>query len=194
MSVMPRIILASASPRRRELMERLGIPELLIRPAQGEEHMPEIGDPAEIVRTLSRQKAVEVARGARPDDVIVAADTIVWLDSEALGKPKDEADARDMLRRLSGRTHSVFTGVCVISGDRIISEAEESLVRFRPMTGKEIASYVESGEPMDKAGAYGAQGLAGLFVERIEGSFSNVMGLPLCRLGNMLKKVGVELL
>ena len=189
-----RLILASASPRRRELLEKLGIPELLIRPATGEERMPVSDDPAQIVRTLSRQKAEEVALSAGPEDVIVAADTIVWLDGQALGKPKDEADAKAMLRRLSGRTHSVFTGVCVISGDQIISEAEESLVRFRSLTEKEIASYVVSGEPMDKAGAYGAQGLAGLFVERIEGSFSNVMGLPLCRLGNMLKKVGVELL
>ena len=191
---MRRIILASASPRRRELLEKLGIPELLIRPAQGEERMPDTDDPSEIVRTLSRRKAEEIALGAEKEDVVVAADTIVWLEGEALGKPKDEADARAMLRRLSGRTHSVFTGVCVISGDQILSEAEESRVSFRPMSEKEIASYVSSGEPMDKAGAYGAQGLAGLFVERIEGSFSNVMGLPVCRLGNMLKKVGVELL
>ncbi len=191
---MPRIILASASPRRRELLERLGVPELIIRPAKGEERMPVSDDPAEIVRALSRQKAEEVALTASDGDVIIAADTIVWLDGQALGKPKDEEDAKAMLRRLSGRTHSVFTGVCVVSGGQVLSEAEESLVRFRPMSEKEIASYVASGEPMDKAGAYGAQGLAGLFVERIEGSFTNVMGLPVCRLGNMLKKVGVELL
>ncbi len=188
------IILASASPRRRELLEKLGVADLRIRPAKGEERMPDTNDPAEIVCKLSRQKAEEVARGAVADDVIIAADTIVWLDGQALGKPKDEADACAMLRRLSGRTHSVFTGVCVIRGGELLSEAEESLVSFRPMSEKEIASYVASGEPMDKAGAYGAQGLAGLFVRRIEGSFSNVMGLPLCRLGNMLKKVGVELL
>ncbi len=188
------IILASASPRRRELLEKLGVPELVVRPARGEERMPDTDDPAEIVRTLSRQKAEEVARTAEGDDVVVAADTIVWLDGEALGKPKDEEDAKAMLRRLSGRTHSVFTGVCVLCGGTLLSEAEESRVCFRPMSEKEIASYVASGEPMDKAGAYGAQGLAGLFVRRIEGSFSNVMGLPLCRLGNMLKKVGVELL
>jgi septum formation protein len=188
------IILASASPRRRELLEKLGVENLRVRPAKGEERMPDTDDPAEIVRTLSRQKAEEVARTAEGDDVVVAADTIVWLDGEALGKPKDEEDAKAMLRRLSGRTHSVFTGVCVLCGGTLLSEAEESRVRFRPMSEKEIASYVASGEPMDKAGAYGAQGLAGLFVRRIEGSFSNVMGLPLCRLGNMLKKVGVELL
>ena len=156
--------------------------------------MPETGDPSQIVRELSRQKAEEIARDAKAGDVIVAADTIVWLDDHVLGKPKDAEDAKAMLRRLSGRTHSVFTGVCVISGKTTLSEAEESLVRFRQMSEKEIAAYVDSGEPMDKAGAYGAQGIAGLFVERIEGSFSNVMGLPLCRLGNMLKKVGVELL
>ena len=188
------IILASASPRRRELLEKLGVPELVIRPAKGEERMPEHTAPAEIVKALSRQKAEEVAESASKEDVVIAADTIVWLSGEALGKPKDAEDAKNMLRRLSGRSHSVFTGVCVLSGDTLLSEAEESVVYFRPMTEKEIASYVASGEPMDKAGAYGAQGLAGLFVERIEGSFSNVMGLPLCRLGNMLKKVGVELL
>ena len=191
---MNRIILASASPRRRELLERLSIPDLVVRPARGEERMPETGDPARIVRELSRQKAEEIARDAEAGDVIVAADTIVWLDDHVLGKPKDAEDAKAMLRRLSGRTHSVFTGVCVISGKTTLSEAEESLVRFRQMSEKEIAAYVATGEPMDKAGAYGAQGIAGLFVERIEGSFSNVMGLPLCRLGNMLKKVGVELL
>ena len=191
---MSRIILASASPRRRELLERLSLPELIIRPARGEERMPDTDDPAEIVRTLSRQKAEEVARDFEKSDVIIAADTIVWFEGRALGKPKDAADAAAMLRRLSGRTHSVFTGVCVISGDSLLSEAEESLVRFRQMSEKEIASYVASGEPMDKAGAYGAQGLGGLFVERIEGSFSNVIGLPMCRLGNMLKKVGLELL
>ena len=191
---MSRIILASASPRRRELLERLSLPELIIRPAQGDERMPDTDDPAEIVRTLSRQKAEEVARDFEKSDVIIAADTIVWFEGRALGKPKDPADAAAMLRRLSGRTHSVFTGVCVISGGILLSEAEESLVRFRQMSEKEIASYVASGEPMDKAGAYGAQGLGGLFVERIEGSFSNVIGLPMCRLGNMLKKVGLELL
>ena len=188
------IILASASPRRKELLEKLGVSDLRIRPAKGEERMPDTDDPEEIVRALSRQKAEEAARGAGADDVIIAADTIVWLDGQALGKPRDEADAKAMLRRLSGRTHSVFTGVCVVRGGELLSEAEESLVRFREMSEREIAAYVASGEPMDKAGAYGAQGLAGLFVERIEGSFSNVMGLPLCRLGNMLKKVGVELL
>ena len=191
---MSRIILASASPRRRELLERLSLPELIIRPAREEERMPDTDDPAEIVRTLSRQKAEEVARDFEKSDVIIAADTIVWFEGRALGKPKDAANAASMLRRLSGRTHSVFTGVCVISGDSLLSEAEESLVRFRQMSEKEIASYVASGEPMDKAGAYGAQGLGGLFVERIEGSFSNVIGLPMCRLGNMLKKVGLELL
>ncbi len=188
------IILASGSPRRRELLERFGVNDLRVRPAKGEERMPDTDDPAEIVRALSRQKAEEVARGAAADDVIVAADTIVWLDGQALGKPRDEADAKAMLRRLSGRTHSVFTGVCVVRGGELLTEAEESLVSFREMSEREIAAYVASGEPMDKAGAYGAQGLAGLFVRRIEGSFSNVMGLPLCRLGNMLKKVGVELL
>lgn len=191
---MPRLILASGSPRRRELLENLGVRDLVIRPAKGEERAPQNASPAEIVMALARQKAAEIAPTAEKGDTVIAADTIVWSDGLVLGKPGNAARAKEMLRSLSGRAHSVFTGVCVISGDTVLCEAEESRVFFRTLTDAEIDAYIATGEPMDKAGAYGAQGIASLFVERIEGDFFNVMGLPVCRLGIMLKKVGVELL
>lgn len=191
---MAKIVLASRSPRRRELLENLGVKELVIRPAKGEEQAPEGASPAAIVEALARQKAEEIAPSVEKDAVVIAADTIVWLDGQLLGKPHSEDEAKDMLRRLSGRMHSVFTGICVIASGRVLCESEEAHVFFRALSDAEIDAYVATGEPMDKAGAYGAQGLASLFVERIEGSFFNVMGLPVCRLGIMLKKVGVELL
>ena len=125
---------------------------------------------------------------------MVAADTVVFLDGDILEKPADEGEARAMLRRLSGDWHTVYTGVAVLHNGRETSAFEESRVHFRPLDEEEIARYIRSGEPMDKAGAYGAQGLGALFVSRIEGDFFNVMGLPLCRLGQMLKEQGVELL
>lgn len=191
---MPRLILASASPRRRELLTGLGVRDLVIRPAKGEERVPENASPEEIVLSLARQKAMEIAPTAEADDVVIAADTVVFLDGLALGKPHSEAHAREMLRRLSGRMHRVLTGVCVVRGEAVLCEAEEAKVFFRELTDREIDAYIATNEPMDKAGAYGIQGKASLFVEHIEGDFFNIMGLPLCRLGNMLKKVGVELL
>ena len=188
------IVLASASPRRRELMEMLQVPNLKILPAKGEEIPPEHAAPEQLVEALSAAKAREVAAQCAPEDVIIGADTIVWVDGHPFGKPHSEEQAAAMLRRLSGDVHEVYTGVTVIRGGRERSEAERSLVRFRPLTEEEIARYIRTGEPMDKAGAYGAQGLGALFVERIEGDFFNVMGLPLCRLGKMLKEQGVEIL
>ena len=143
---------------------------------------------------LAGDKAAEVAEHCAPENVIIAADTIVWLEGELLGKPRSEEDAARMLRELSGRSHEVWTGVCVLRGGEKLLGAERTLVRFRRLEESEILSYIATGEPMDKAGAYGAQGLGALFVERIDGDFFNVMGLPLCRLGRMLKKLGVELL
>ena len=188
------IILASSSPRRKELMEMLDMENLLIVPAKGEEIPPEHAGPEELVKTLSAAKAREVAARCSPEDLVIGADTIVWVDGGPFGKPASAEDAARMLRRLSGDVHEVYTGVTVICGGREKSEAERSLVRFRPLEEDEIDRYIATGEPMDKAGAYGAQGRGALFVERIEGDFFNVMGLPLCRLGKMLKEQGVNIL
>ena len=186
------IILASGSPRRRELLNTLGL-SFTVSPAKGEEHAPEGAGPEEIVKTLSRAKAEEVSKQFA-GDLIIAADTIVYLDGRVLGKPGDEADARAMLTALSGRAHEVYTGVTVILGEDILCEAECTKVFFRELSEEEIDAYVASGDPMDKAGAYGIQGRASLMVERLEGDYFNVMGLPLCRLGKMLKTIGVRLL
>ncbi len=186
------IILASASPRRRELLEGLGL-ELTICPAKGEEH-PEPGlSGGETAKRLSRAKCLEIASQAGEDAVVIAADTVVCLDDQILGKPVDAADAARMLRVLSGRDHRVYTGVTVSRGGRVLSDYEETVVHFRPLTEREIAAYIETGEPMDKAGAYGIQGRASLFVRGIEGDYFNVVGLPLCKLGQMLNELGVDL-
>ena len=189
-----RIILASGSPRRRELLEMFYGKNLEIIPAVGaEQPHPEL-PPDALVQELARCKAVEVAAQAGPEDVVIAADTVVVLDGKVLGKPRDEAHAAEMLRRLSGRSHRVFTGLCVLRGERLLSHAEESRVWFRTLGEDEMARYIATGEPMDKAGAYGAQGIASVFVERLEGDFFNVMGLPLCALGKLLKQLGVDLI
>lgn len=188
------IVLASASPRRRELMEMLGVQDLKIIPAKGEEVAPEGAGPEELVKALSAAKAREVAALCESGDLVIGADTIVWHRGRVYGKPHSRAEAVDMLHTLSGETHEVYTGVTVIRGGCEKSESEKSLVHFRPLTDAEIEAYVDTGEPMDKAGAYGAQGKAALFVRGIEGDFFNVMGLPLCRLGEMLREQGVGLL
>ena len=190
-----KLILASGSPRRRELMEMLCPHDLEIIPAVGEEAADPALPPDELVKALSRAKAAEVhTRCASPGDVVIGADTVVALDGAVLGKPRDAGDARRMLRALSGRTHTVYTGVTVLRGDDCLCHAERTDVRFRALTDDEIERYIATGEPMDKAGAYGAQGYASLFVEHLDGDFFNVMGLPLCALGKLLKQVGVNLL
>ena len=188
------IVLASASPRRRDLMNMLEVPGLKIIPAQGEEIVPEHPEPEALVKALSAAKARQVAARCAPEDIVIGADTIVWVGDQVYGKPRSRAQAVEMLRRLSGTSHEVYTGLTLIRNGEETSEAERSVVHFRTLTTREIEAYVDSGEPMDKAGAYGAQGKAALFVRAIEGDFFNVMGLPLCRLGQMLKKQGVELL
>ena len=191
-------ILASGSPRRKEILEMLGVQDLLILPAKGEEVPPEGAGPAETVEALAMAKAHEVAalrqREGHSDDLIIAADTIVWHHGRVFGKPGSKANAAEMLRALSDATHQVYTGVCVLACGREELDYEMSRVSFRALSDAEIGAYIETGEPMDKAGAYGAQGKAALFVKGIEGDFFNVMGLPLCKLGEMLKKQGVELL
>lgn len=187
------VILASQSPRRKQLLEMLGM-EFTVIPAKGEEVVPVGAGPDETVRVLSKQKAAMVATGAAPNDVIIAADTIVWHNEKVLGKPRDEQEAARMLSSLSGNTHQVYTGVTVRKGEKVLSAAECTNVKFRKLSGREIDAYIATGEPMDKAGAYGIQGVACLFVEGIEGDYFNVMGLPVCRLGKMLKELGVEIL
>jgi len=189
-----RLILASASPRRRELLGRFGIAFEVI-PAVGEETAPQGLPPGELVRRLSEAKAAEVcARVNDPAAVIIAADTVVELHGTILGKPATPERAREMLAALSGNIHRVWSGVTVRRGDELASASECTSVHFRPLSDGEIEAYVSTGEPLDKAGAYGYQGLASLFVERIEGDYFNVVGLPLCRLGELLKRFDMELL
>ena len=188
------IILASASPRRRELMQMLGVNDLKIIPAVGEEKAAPGLSPGELVKALAAHKAKEVAAKCAPGDIVIAADTIVWHLGQVYGKPHTEAEAAEMLRALSGNTHEVYSGVCVVRDGRELCRADRSAVSFRTLSESEIERYIATGEPMDKAGAYGAQGKGALFVEKIDGDFFNVMGLPLCLLGEMLKEQGVELL
>jgi len=187
-----KLILASQSPRRRELLARMGLTEFEIRPAAGEENASPDLTPAQLVEELSRQKAREVALTAEADDVIIAADTVVAADNRVLGKPRSEEDARDMLRFLSGRTHTVYTGITVRRGGQELTQHEATQVVFRPLTDREIAAYVATKEPMDKAGSYGIQGLGCVLVEGIRGDYYNVMGLPVCRLAMMLREFGIE--
>ena len=187
------LILASASPRRRELLTMLGL-DFKVIPAVGEEIQAEGRAPGETVCAISRAKAEEIEKKSVSGDMIIAADTVVYLDGEILGKPRDKEDAFRMLKRLSGRAHEVYTGVTVLADGGRTSEYERTLVYFRELSDREIHAYIATGEPMDKAGAYGAQGLGSLLVERIDGDFFNVMGLPLCRLSKILSGMGVELI
>ena len=186
------IILASQSPRRRELLEHMGIRDFRILVPDIDEHMDRDLHPAELVRQISAEKARAVAAQVGPDAIVIAADTVVALDGTVLGKPVDEADAVRMLSALSGRRHQVYTGFTVLRGGEAHSESEETAVLFRQLTGEEIEQYVRTGEPMDKAGAYGIQGYGALFIEGIQGDYYNVMGLPVCRLGRVLKGLGVD--
>ena len=184
------LVLASQSPRRRELLHQIGIDDFKIIPSQKEEKKDPSLTPKDLVMHLSRQKAEEVAGKCSRDDIIIAADTVVSLKGQILGKPKDREDGARMLSLLSGNKHEVFSGVAVKKGDLILNEYEETAVYFREMTEKEISWYLSTGEPMDKAGAYGIQGIGIRFISRIEGDYSNVVGLPICRLLSMLEKAG----
>lgn len=187
-----KLILASQSPRRRELLERMGLSQFEIRPAVGEEHADSDLTPAQLVEELSRQKAAEVSQTAEADDLILAADTVVAADGRVLGKPHSREEAVEMLRFLSGRTHTVYTGVTVQQGTHALTQHEATDVLFRPLTEAEIQAYVDTGEPMDKAGSYGIQGRGCVLVKGIRGDYYNVMGLPVCRLALMLREFGVE--
>ena len=190
---MLRIILASQSPRRQQLLRQIGLDFEVLVPDADESYDPTL-PPEEIVASICRKKA-EAARtlADSADAVIIAADTMVFLGGLRMGKPQDQVDAYTMLSALSGRTHQVCTGVTVCRGGRMEVQTETTAVTFRSLTQDEIWGYIRTGEPMDKAGSYGVQGLGALFVEHIDGDYFNVMGLPLCRLGRMLGKFGVNL-
>lgn len=187
---MKQIILASASPRRRELLAQIGL-NFTVLPASGEEKLTK-QIPSEIVEELSSQKAEAVAEQI-PDGIIIGADTVVCQDGEIMGKPKDEADALRMLRQLQGEMHSVFTGVTLIVKENgsVISKqtfSQETRVYLYAMTDEEIRDYIATGEPMDKAGAYGIQGRFAAYVEGIEGDYNNVVGLPVSAVWQEIKE------
>ena len=187
------IILASKSPRRRELLQRLGLDFTVMT-----EDVDETMDPACAldleIRRVSERKARAVQALAEPDDLIISADTVVCADGRRLGKPADAAEARSMLRLLSDREHTVVSGLCLLRGDRCETASVTTTLHFRPLSDREIDAYIATGEPMDKAGAYGIQGLASIFVDRLDGDYYNVMGLPLCMLAAMLRGFGVDIL
>ena len=185
----PVLVLASASPRRRELLALTGIPFIIDAP-QVDEHCP-LGA-RDAVAELSRRKAEAGAR-MHPGKVILASDTLVAVDDTPLGKPHDEEDAFRMLRSLSGRWHHVYTGVCVVDArGGVHSGVDATAVRFGDMTDGEIRAYIATGEPMDKAGAYGIQGLGGAYISRIEGDYYATVGLSLCGLRKILALAGLK--
>jgi len=193
---MAKFILASASPRRAELLTQVGL-EFDIVPSNIEEIINDGDSPSEIVMKLSRQKALDVAKnlGAKGECFVIGADTIVASD-KILGKPASKEEAFNMLRMLSGRQHKVMTGVTVVNTETMEyrSDFEETSVFVKDLTESEINSYIASGEPFDKAGGYGIQGMGALLIERIEGCYFNVVGLPLLRLSKMLEKFNIHLL
>ena len=189
---MARIILASGSPRRQELLQRIGLREFEISVPDVEEWYPPELMPEDIVAYISREKSQAVQAPA--DAIVITADTMVFLDGQRLGKPRDEADALRMLTALQGREHSVCTGVTVGKGETLLTRSEETFVRFLPATEERLRRYIASGEPMDKAGAYGIQGLGAVLVAGIRGDYSNVVGLPIPLLAEMLGDFGIDAL
>jgi septum formation protein len=189
---LPPIVLASASPRRRELLEALGL-AITIRPTGVPEDLLPGEDAFDAAERLARSKAEAAVTETAADSLVIAADTLVVLEGHALGKPADHSEAILMLRRLSGRRHEVVTGVAISHGSRMVSAREISEVYFEPMTEHEIESYASTPEPHDKAGAYGMQNLAGVFIERVDGSPSNVIGLPVRLVRRLLVELGFDL-
>ncbi len=182
------IILASGSPRRKELLSYI-ISEFAVIPSDLEEVA--YGTPREQTLKLAYDKAMDIAK-SHPGAVVIGADTLVAIGGKVLGKPKDKEDAAAMLRLLSGKTHEVYTAVAIVCGGNVLTECAVTEVTFDVMTDEEIASYIETGEPMDKAGAYGIQGLSGKFIRGISGDYFNVMGFPQNMVYGMLKKLGVR--
>lgn len=186
---MPRFVLASASPRRRELLGLLGLVFDVV-PADIDETPLPGEHPVAYTLRLAGEKAQAIAR-KRPDDVILAADTTVVADDQILGKPESADDAHRMLRLLQGRAHTVVTGVALFADGQLTTHAEQTAVTFAPLNDETIGRYIATGEPMDKAGAYGIQGYAAQFILRIEGDYSNVVGLPLARVRTLLLQAGL---
>jgi septum formation protein len=185
-----RVVLASSSPRRRQLLDLIGIAHE-VRPANIDETMRPREAPRRHAERLAREKASAIAK-RDPDLITIGADTIVVVNRKVLGKPRDAEDAARMLTMLSGREHMVITAVAVSRGRKLRSAVEEVRVRFRRLRDDEIEAYIATGEPMDKAGAYGIQGYGATIVERIEGDYFAVMGLPIVRLIGLLRDVGVR--
>jgi septum formation protein len=184
-----RLVLASSSPRRADLLQAAGLDFLVVRGDVDETPLPD-ESPEMHVRRLALAKAGRVAPGVGPHAVVLGADTVVTIDGLILGKPADAAEAAAMLRRLSGRTHEVLTGVALLADEKAVVEVAHTLVHVSDLSEDDLAWYIESGEPFDKAGAYGIQGLASRFVDRIEGSYSNVVGLPVSLVVSLLRPYG----
>jgi len=185
------IVLASGSPRRLELLKMIGIKDFKVIPDTDEEELLPGLSPELTVCKIALQKAKNVSALCEEDDIIIAADTLVYLNGTPLGKPDSPAGAALMLKQLSGRRHTVYTGIALLRSGVHITGAEKTAVYFRDISDREIYEYVKTGEPMDKAGSYGAQGRGAVFIERLDGDFFNVMGLPLCRLSIMLRNFGI---
>lgn len=189
-----RLILASESPRRKTLLESAGISPVVVPSNVDEETPSEDMAPGELVKALARRKIRKVA-ASRPNDFVLGGDTIVYIDGKVLGKPADKEEAREMLRRICGRTHEVYTGVALYEplGRTVLDDFDATSVTIREMDEEEIRWYVETGEPMDKAGSYALQGIGGFFVTKVEGDFSSVVGLPLPKVYDLLRRAGVSL-
>lgn len=193
-----KFILASGSPRRKEILENISL-EFEIMADESDELIIEGEKPYDTVKRLAMQKAKNIASRVEAEEntIVIGADTVVSIDEKILGKPKDEREAKDMLLTLSGRINTVYTGLAVLEtqSGKAVSEFVSTGVKFRSLSEKEIENYIKSGEPMDKAGAYGIQKIGGLFVESINGDYFNVVGLPLCRLGEILsEEFGINLI
>ena len=187
------IVLASQSPRRQELLTQIGL-SYRVHAVDIDEHMDRKLAPGPLVEAISREKAAACAALEGPEPLIIAADTVVAKGNTVLGKPKDREDARRMLRLLSGTRHDVYTGYTIRRGEQIYADRKVTFVSFRILTDEEIDAYIATGEPMDKAGAYGIQGFGALLVAAIKGDYFNVMGLPVCALGLHLREFGINCL
>lgn len=192
--MLPHIVLASASPRRRELLKMLGVTNLEIIPSSSEKDFPEDIFPGDAAVAVAEGKAFDVLARCGENSLILAADTVVSLDGKILEKPKSESEAFSMLSALSARRHTVYSGVAMLFQGKKICRYEATDVSFRKINESEILRYIQTGEPMDKAGAYGAQGIASVFIEKIDGDFFNVVGLPLCTVGKMLNELGFSVI